>query len=138
MLQYAKGALTPGEQLYKENIALAPFHESIKLTWNTRRIEEWRKWEREYIPKPINITTTPGLSLEVANTIKVQQGNPAILNFANNLAPGQPGARLTGNTQEEQLLKQTSLGATLKSHQYPIDDYKEPITKEYHYDDHGY
>lgn len=144
LLQYAKGGkLTIGEQIYKDNVAKAPSNESTKVTWKTWwRMDAWRTQEREWnrdeeIINENNIKTTPGLSLDVAKSCKEKGGNPVILNFANQLAPGQPGARLEGNTQEEQLLKQTSLGATLKAKQYPVDQVVEERTKEYHYNDHG-
>eukprot|EP00026_Physarum_polycephalum_P013627 Phypoly_transcript_14046.p1 GENE.Phypoly_transcript_14046~~Phypoly_transcript_14046.p1 ORF type:complete len:273 (+),score=35.67 Phypoly_transcript_14046:135-953(+) len=141
LLQYAKGSkLTPGERMYAENIPKATSTKSFKLAWQTwDGVNEWRnvQADKENRNVILNIRCVPGYSLEVAKACTDGGGRPVVLNFANHLAPGQPGARLLGNTQEEQLLKYTTIGATLKETQYPIDAYLEPTTKEYHYQDHA-
>jgi hypothetical protein len=103
LLQYAKGSkLTPGERMYTDNIPKALSTKSFKLSWSTwEGVNAWRevKVDKESTNTIPNIRFVPGYSLELAKACTDGGGRPVVLNFANHLAPGQPGARLLGNTQ---------------------------------------
>jgi uncharacterized protein (TIGR02452 family) len=60
-------------------------------------------------------------SLEIAEQLIHAGHRVCVLNFANNDIPG-GGLGLKGNTQEEILMKRTTLGASLNPELYPLDD----------------
>jgi uncharacterized protein (TIGR02452 family) len=61
-----------------------------------------------------------GDSLSIAESMAAAGITPCILNFANNDIAG-GGFALKGSTQEEVLLKRTTLGGSLSKEYYPID-----------------
>lgn len=98
------------------------------------------KFESDHIPnladeKPHSpsILLVRGDSLSVAEIVADSGGRrggknipcdrqiPCVLNFANNDVPGGPYS-IKGTTQEEILLKRTTLGGALDKKHYPIDD----------------
>lgn len=59
-------------------------------------------------------------SLEVAEALCARGFRPCVLNFANNEVPGGP-TQLKGHTQEEVLMRRTTLSAGLAPALYPLD-----------------
>ncbi len=102
--------------LYIENIQLSD-------RFNNRGI----KFYEENIPSCAGTDSGgPNIRLTTGDSLAHALGPRAacVLNFANNDVPGGPYS-LRGKTQEEVLLKRTSLGATLHTNMYPIDTIKD-------------
>lgn len=126
--------------IYIENIAIADNFCNYSEKLNEADL---RPWISEGNGKTSsNIVITGGDSLKVALfasggiTDNIKGGSHpvrdvVVLNFANgNVAGG--GYRIKGTTQEEILLKRTTLGATLRPEMYPLDVYEDRF-RYYHY-----
>lgn len=102
--------------LYIENIDIADRYDSSGIKLTSDDVPDIG----DSITKP-NVLLVRGDSLSIAKWV-IDSCNdvPCVLNFANNDHAG-GGYSLKGSTQEEILLKMTTLGVTLKPEYYPLD-----------------
>lgn len=103
--------------LYIENVEIADRYDQCSDKLSSDDIPEIG----DIVAKP-NIMLIRDDSLSIAKKV-IDSYNiiPCVLNFANNDKAG-GGYSLKGTTQEEILLKTTTLGPTLKPEYYPIDE----------------
>lgn len=135
------GNYSEGENLLFENIIIADNFNTYSVKLGEFDIcanaaappvnETFLSWmQRECIGLG-NIMVIKGDTLDVATRVLETGSNVVILNFANNIIAG-GGFQLKGHTQEETLMKRTTIAATLPKSMYPIDQYEDKL-RYYHY-----
>ncbi len=119
------------ENIYIENIALSDNFDNTSVKILEADLAQYFRDQPGNVHSKDNIVVVKGDSLKMALRAALADLDTVVLNFANNDAPG-GGFRMKGNTQEEILMKRTTLGATLPPYMYPLDQ-REDRFRYYHY-----